>query len=247
MKGGVTINLRKASDHLPTIVSEQFQGFDIPQEQLYVLTGFRPELSNKSIRKGVEGPHLRFVFPDNKDNFQYTILMLRFYQIKYCDELYKPEQKQYCITVDLAEFAKINALFTKNEAFRRKISRHLNYDSLTSLQKLWLVNILFCSTTFSKLEERYAGSLAVGDRFSFDSLIAFHKDFLKSSALSFEYLREKKMLKESAPIMVGNESKEPTAFEKAITPGLHLRSLPAFPAVSDSNQSRKRIRIRSSL
>jgi hypothetical protein len=242
MQGGAIINLRKASDHLPTMVSEQFQGFDIPQKQLYVLTGFRPELSNKSIRKGVEGPHLRFVFSDNKENFQYTILMLRFYQIKYCDELYKPDLKQYCITVDLAEFAKINALFTKDETLRRKIHRPLNYDSLTSLQRLWLVNILFCATTFSKLEERYTESLGVEDRYSLDSLIAFHKDYLKSSALSFEYLREKKMIKESAPIIVGDESKEPTAFEKAITPGLHLRTLSPFPALSDSNQSRKRIR-----
>jgi hypothetical protein len=243
MQGGAkVINLKKASDHLPTTVSEQFQGFAIPQEQLYVVTGFRPELNNKLIRKGVEGPHLRFVFPDNKDNFQHTILMLRFYQIGYCNEIYKPEQKQYCITVDPTEFAKINALFAKNKALRRKIQKPLNYDSLSVQQKLPLIDLLFCTTTFTKLEERYAESLAMVDKYSFDSLIAFHKDYLKSSALSFEYLREKKMVKQPASAPIGDES-GPTAFAKAITPGLKLHTLPSFPAAfKEANELRRMLR-----
>jgi hypothetical protein len=236
MQGGATtgIKLNKAMEHLPTVYSEQFKDFDIPQQQLYVLTGFKSEFNDRTIRVGEKGPHLRFVFSDKQDNYQLTILMLQFYQIKFCDDLHKADQNQYCITVDNTQFAKINALFSKDESSRRKIHKFLDYDLLKPQQRLWLMNLLCCTDTFTKLEERYLETLSKEGKYSFDSLMSFHKEYIKSSALCFEYLEEKKKMK---------ENNDPPVLTKAFTPGLNLQPLSPFPAREVKKHPNKRVRL----
>ncbi len=124
---------------LATPKSLQYNGFDIPQEMLYVLTGYQPECNDRTIRKGISGPHLRFVFSNNKEGFKHVLLMLQIYQIGYCGELYKkkPENRyESYITVDSAEFAKIKALFSKEVTEIIKVKMDFEYESLDPNQQL---------------------------------------------------------------------------------------------------------------
>ena len=203
----------------------QYKGFDIPQDMLYVLTGFQPECNDGTIRKGVRGPHLRFVFPSQKKGFQHVLLMLQIYQIRYFDELYKPKGEnkydQY-ITVDNTEFAKIKALFSKEAPAHLKSAKDFEEGTLDPEQQLSLSEI-------AELETRYAQKFGTKDEYSLQGIKTFFQDYITSTSLRL------KLIKESAKRLLPDVEQEldPTVVLPVITPAKDARPLERYIQTKD--------------